>query len=125
MHALLFALAMTVPTGPAPNAHFQIAFRRTASGYDAECASGCRWTALSFECGDTCRAVIDEGGVRVGAETKDGDPVFAFRFQRTATGFELTSLGGTGWEDLAWSCGLLPCTAHVDERSVSGSAVGG
>lgn len=125
LHALFLTLLMAATPAPPPASHFRIAFTRTTAGYTAECASGCKWTALAFECGDECTALIDESGVRIGTEAKIGDPVFAFRFHRTADGFRLVSLGGTGWTDLSWGCGVFSCTAHVDESGVSGSAVGG
>ena len=125
LHALFLTMLLTATPAPVPPSHFQIAFTRTASGYEAECSSGCKWISLSFSCVAECNAVIDDSGVEVGAATKAGDPAFAFHFHRTAEGFQLVSLGGTHWEGLSWSCGALPCVAHVDEGGVSGSAVGG
>lgn len=127
MHALLIALALaTAPAPVAPNvtAHFQIVFTRTSDGYSAECSSGCLWTALRFACGADYSAVIDEAGVRVVPNATHGEGAFASQFHLTAEGFELTSFSGTAWLNLAWTCGLLPCAAHVNEFGVSGSAVG-
>ena len=127
MYALVIALAMA--TAPAPvvpdvPAHFQISFTRTTDGYSAECTSGCKWTTLAFACGAECSAVIDESGVAVDPTATQGANAFAFKFHRTAEGFELVSLGGTAWVDLSWSCGRFACAAHVDELGVSGSGIG-
>jgi len=125
MHALFLTMLLHAAPAPVPASHFQIAFTRTSNGYAAECAAGCKWTSLSFTCAGECDAVIDDSGVEVGAVTTAGDHAFAFHFHRTSEGFELASLGGTAWVGLSWSCGVLPCAAHVDESGVKGSAVGG
>lgn len=125
MHALLIAATVlfTAPSDvvPTPPAHFQMVIARAGTGFTAECATGCRWRTLAFDCGADCRVVIDESGVSMNtAPSLDGHE-FAFEFQRTTDGWTLKSLRGTNWLTLSRGCGLLPCSARVDESGVSGS----
>ena len=47
-------------------AEFKITVQLTGGGLIAQCSQGCRWTEVSFGCGDPkkpCRAEIDQQGV--------------------------------------------------------------
>lgn len=130
MRALILAAALAL-VGPLPAsetpvpanaAHFEMVLTPTANGYAADCLTGCRWQSLSFECDNDCVAVIDANGVSLPATEKQGEAEFAFRFHRLPNGWQMESLGGTGWQTLGWGCGTGSCAARVTERGVSGPA---
>ena len=121
---LAAALLGAGSTHSAVPAHFQIEIIPAKAGFTAHCATGCRWTSLSFDCASDCNTVIDQMGVYTSATTKQSDASFAFHFHLTAKGWALESLGGTAWKSLSWDGGRR-YGAQVDEFGVGGIPASG
>ncbi len=101
-----------------PPSSFSLKIERTDKGIAAQCIEGCRWNTLTVDCA-ACVHRIDAAGV--GPAWKAGDPAvtFAFNLQEFEGKFVATSIKGTAWTKLSWSCGLVSCSASLDASGVT------
>jgi hypothetical protein len=99
-------------------ASFSIVLEATPTGWSAECDTGCRWQAVSFECATVCGAVVDANGlVTLGTLRPEPTP-FLFLVEHTRSGARAESRTGTAWKTVSWECPSLPCRARIDARGV-------
>ena len=121
--AAFVAFAGITVTKPAPKAAepvaFSIVLTTTANGWEAQCDSGCRWTALSFACATACPAIVDANGVFTLETPGRQESPFSIVLHHSSSGVNATSRGGTAWTSLTWGCGRLPCRARVNRLGVT------
>ena len=101
-------------------ASFSMKIERTDSGITAQCTKGCRWTSVSADCAE-CVHRIDATGIGPASKVEDPQVVFAFNLQEFEGKLVATSIKGTAWTKLSWSCGRALCSARLDETGVSPS----
>jgi len=106
------------PVAP-PVAKFRLAVMPIESGYRIECAEGCSWLDVNFECKNDCRVIVDNRGLHpITEQSTSPETTFSFEFHRTTKGWELTGLSGTSWLSLGVGCRTIGCSADVDESGV-------
>ena len=101
-------------------ASFSMKIERTDNGITAQCTKGCRWTSVSADCAG-CVHRIDATGIGPASKVEDPEVVFAFNLQEFEGKLVATSIKGTAWTKLSWSCGRALCSARLDETGVSPS----
>lgn len=132
MKGLLVAAALVAFSGFAvskpiqrsvPPANFSILLTTTATGWEAQCDSGCRWKGLGFSCATACPATIDANGVVTLASPRPDPTSFSIVVHHDRNGVRATSRGGTAWDTLSWKCSELPCQARIDALGVGPAKV--
>jgi hypothetical protein len=101
-------------------ASFSMTIERTDSGIAAQCSKGCRWTSVTADCAG-CVHRIDATGIGQGSSAEDPEVLFAFNLQESEGKLVATTIKGTAWTKLSWSCGRAFCSARLDETGVSPS----
>jgi len=99
-------------------ASFSIKIERTDQGIAAQCTQGCRWTSVTANCAG-CVHRIDATGIGPASQVEDPEVAFAFNVQELEGKLVATSIKGTAWTKLSWSCGHALCSAHIDESGVT------
>ena len=97
---------------------FSMTIERTDNGITAQCTRGCRWTSVTADCAG-CVHRIDATGIGPASKVEDPEVVFAFNLQEIKGKLVATSIKGTAWTKLSWSCGPALCSARLDETGVS------
>ncbi|HEX5719681.1 MAG TPA: hypothetical protein VF179_26225 [Thermoanaerobaculia bacterium] len=64
---LLFVLLGAVLSAREPSPRYEMEIRRTATGIELKCKSGCDWKELTGDCGEDkpCFFLLDQSGIRV------------------------------------------------------------
>jgi hypothetical protein len=101
-----------------PPASFSMRIDRTDKGIAAQCTQGCRWTSVTADCAG-CVHRIDATGIGPASQVEDPETSFAFNVQDFDGKLVATSIKGTAWTKLSWSCSRALCSAHIDESGVS------
>jgi hypothetical protein len=103
---------------PIAPASFSMRIERTDNRIAAQCTKGCRWISVSADCAG-CVHRIDASGIGSASTAEDPEVFFAFNLQEFEGKLVATSIKGTAWTKLSWSCGRASCSARVDETGVS------
>ncbi len=123
--ALLTAVGSLAAAAPQPSvAPFRITLERSATGWQAQCDTGCSWTTLAVTCPGDCRVLIDASGVAVNPKGDKTSSAFGFVVSRSQNGWHAASITGTAWTSLGWSCGAPACGARIDEAGVTTLVIG-
>ena len=99
-------------------ASFSMRIERTDKGIAAQCTQGCRWTSVTADCAG-CVHRIDATGIGPASQVEDPEISFAFNVQEFEGKLVATSIKGTAWTKLSWSCGRALCSARIDESGVT------
>ena len=100
-------------------AAFSLTLEQRPKGWAARCASGCKWSAASFECETACNAIVDSDGLVTLATARHEQPAFSFTVERTADGVLARARHGTAWTTLSWGCVAQPCRGRIDGVGVA------
>jgi hypothetical protein len=111
----------TVAATALPDVPFSITVTSTPTGWAAKCDAGCHWTKVSFDCRSTCGAIVDANGLRTLQAPRTEPSPFAFRLDRTDSGFTAVAEQGTAWGSLSWYCRSETCTGRIDASGVGAS----
>ena len=118
---VLLSAGLGRPLSNAGLTHFSVLLERSATGWSAECDSGCavKWKA-SFTCANArqCGARIDALGIITLANDRRLDPAFSFHLAGVVDGITASDSKGTAWTTLSWGCGQAPCRARITEVGV-------
>lgn len=99
-------------------ASFSMRIERTENGIAAQCSEGCRWTSVTADCAG-CVHRIDATGIGPASKLDDPEVSFAFNLQEFEGKLVATSIKGTAWTKLSWSCGATLCSARLNRSGVS------
>lgn len=99
-------------------ASFSLSIERTDKGIAAQCTQGCRWISLTASCAG-CVHRIDAAGVGPASQAEDREISFSFNVQELEGQFVATSIKGTAWRKLSWTCAQPSCSARIDGSGVS------
>ena len=110
---------------PAEPVHFSMVLAREGRTWRATCESGCAWTAVSASKPwyQRARVLIDNAGIYPSATSAEETATFAFVVAPDGErGWKATSLRGTGWTSIGFTCGTDTgsCRARLTETSVEG-----
>jgi hypothetical protein len=99
-------------------ASFSLSIERTDKGIAAQCTEGCRWISVTADCAG-CVHRIDAAGIGSASQIVDPEISFAFNVQEFEGKLVATSIKGTAWRELSWTCDLPSCSARIDGTGVS------
>lgn len=99
-------------------ASFSMTIDRTDNGITAHCTQGCRWTSVTADCAG-CVHRIDATGIGPTSQANDPEVAFAFDVQELEGKLVATSIKGTAWTKLSWTCGRTLCSAHINGSGVT------
>lgn len=97
---------------------FSLVVTSTPTGWAAHCDTGCHWTDLAFACRSACSARVDANGLVTGQTARVEPSAFAFRLDRSRTGFSAVAERGTAWRTVSWSCRSRSCSARIDSFGI-------
>ena len=107
------------PSLPANPVAFSVTVTSTPTGWAARCDTGCHWTQGSFNCRAACAAVLDANGMVTSQTVRTEPSDFAFRLERTPTGFSAIAERGTLWRTVSRACRSRSCTGRIDATGVA------
>ena len=99
-------------------ASFSLSIERTDKGIAAQCTQGCRWISVTANCAG-CVHRIDAAGIGAPSQVEDPEVSFAFDVQELEGQLVATSIKGTAWTRLSWTCAQPSCSARIDGFGVS------
>ena len=108
-------------SGPADPLHFSIILERDGRTWRAACETGCTWDSLTAHKPWflSSRVLIDETGVHTSGATPDSSVTFAFRVTADGSrGWTATTVKGTAWRVLSFTCPSTSCRARITEVGV-------
>lgn len=127
MKSLALALITLFVAGPsteviarsATPTSFSLTLEHRGNTWSAHCAIGCKWTAVSVTCRETCAVIVDDEGMVTAQSGRRDSETFAFVAEPTSNGWSAKAYVGTAWESPSVSCTITRCLGSVSETGVS------
>ena len=101
------------------SATFAMTLERSASGWSATCSRGCAWSTVGLTCSHECEAIITASGIQSHRSPGLEKEAFAFVVESAGDGVRATSIAGTLWSKVSWTCNAVPCVEQMTESGVS------